>query len=145
MTRTTTFDLTPFHRATVGFDRLFDDLDRQFANSANLGYPPYNILKLDENNYTIELAVAGFSMDELNITQTQNELLVEGVPYAKETNNSGYLHKGIANRSFKRLFTLADHVEVKSATLDLGILSIDLERVVPEELKPRKISIETRD
>lgn len=144
MTRNT-FDLTPFHRATVGFDRLFDELDRQYANSANIGYPPYNILKLDENNYTIELAVAGFSMDELNITQTRNELLVEGVPYTKETNNSGYLHKGIANRSFKRVFALADHVEVKSAMLELGILKIDLERVVPEELKPRKISIESRE
>ena len=144
MTRNT-FDLTPFHRATVGFDRLFDELDRQYANSANVGYPPYNILKLDENNYTIELAVAGFSMDELNITQTRNELLVEGIPYTKETNNPGYLHKGIANRSFKRVFALADHVEVKSAMLELGILKIDLERVVPEELKPRKISIESRE
>jgi molecular chaperone IbpA len=85
-------------------------------------------------------------MEELNITQTRNELLIEGIPYvADDSDTIGYLHKGIANRSFKRVFTIADYVEVKGATLELGILSIELEREIPEELKPRKITIESRD
>jgi molecular chaperone IbpA len=145
MTRTT-LDLTPFYRGTIGFERLFHDLDRQFANPGNTGYPPYNILRVDDNHFIIELAVAGFSMEELNITQTRSELLIEGVPYvADDSVTIGYLHKGIANRSFKRVFTIADYVEVKGATLELGILSIELEREIPEELKPRKITIESRD
>ena len=151
-----TFDLTPFHRATVGFDRLFDLVDRQFANSVNTGYPPYNIIKLDENNYQIELAVAGFSLDELSITQNSNELLIEGQPTFKEFQDEPhiewqqnedprhYIHKGIANRSFKRNFTLADHVEVKNAKLELGILRIQLERKLPEELQPKKIAITSK-
>lgn len=148
-----TFDLTPFHRATVGFDRLFDLVDRQFANSVNNGYPPYNIVKVNENNYKIELAVAGFKMDELTITQNANELLIEGQPTFKEFQDEPhvewaqgedprhYIHKGIANRTFKRTFTLADHVEVKSASLELGILNICLERNLPEALQPKKIAI----
>jgi molecular chaperone IbpA len=147
------FDLTPFHRATVGFDRIFDLMDRQFTNTMNQGYPPYNIVKVDEDNYLIELAVAGFSLDELSITVNQNELLIDGQPTMKEFADEThvewkqgetpvhYLHKGIANRSFKRTFTLADHMEVKSAGLELGILTINLVRRVPEELQPKKIAI----
>jgi molecular chaperone IbpA len=148
-----TFDLTPFHRATVGFDRIFDLVDRQFTNSINTGYPPYNIIKVDENTYQIELAVAGFSMEELTITQNGNELLIEGQPTFKEfpdephvewkTNEDprNYIHKGIANRTFKRSFLLGDHVEVKSADLGLGILAVQLERKIPEEMLPKKIAI----
>jgi molecular chaperone IbpA len=130
-----TFDLTPFHRATVGFDKLFDLVDRQFANSPNQGYPPYNIVKHDENTYGIELAVAGFKLEDLTITQDKNELVIEGIPavFDEETQRVGeYLHKGIATRSFKRVFTLANYVEVKGAQLELGVLSVILERNVPE-------------
>jgi molecular chaperone IbpA len=137
-----TFDLTPFHRATIGFDRLFNELDRQFANSTNTGYPPYNIVKIDEDNYQIELAVAGFRMDELSITLDKDELIIEGAPIAVEDSSTNeFLHKGIANRSFVRTFKIAEHMEVKGANLDLGILSIQLERNVPEELQPKKIAI----
>lgn len=138
-----TFDLTPFHRATIGFDRLFSEIDRQWANSVNTGYPPYNISKQSENNYQIDLAVAGFKMDDLTITQTQTELKVEG-SIAESTNETAtdYLHKGIATRAFSRVFTLADHMEVKTAKLEHGILSILLERKIPEELQPKKIAIE---
>ena len=148
-----TFDLTPLRRATIGFDGLFNDLNRQFTNSVNNGYPPYNIVKNDEDNYVIELAVAGFSMDELSITLDKNELIIEGKPTMKEFGDEEhiewkqneepqhYIHKGIANRNFIRTFKLAEHVVVKNATLELGILRINLERQVPEELQPKKIAI----
>jgi len=137
------FDLTPFHRGTVGFENLINVLTHQHATASNTGYPPYNIIRVDENEYQIELAVAGFSMMELSITQERNDLIVEGTPNEHENDIPLYLHKGIANRSFKRSFTLADHVEVKSAVLNLGILSIVLERNVPDELQPKKIAIST--
>jgi molecular chaperone IbpA len=139
---TRTFDLTPFTRATVGFDRLFDELDRQFANSTSGGYPPYNIVAEDENSYTISLAVAGFGMDNLDITKEGNVLTVEGTAPEVDT-EVRYLHKGIAGRNFRRQFTLADHVEVESATLELGMLDIHLTRRVPEELQPKRIAINT--
>ena len=136
-----TFDLTPFHRATIGFDQLFTELDRTFANSANQGYPPYNIVKVDEDNYEIELAVAGFSMDELVITLDRNQLIIEGHPNEHEDDVPAYLHKGSANRTFLRTFKIAEHMEVRDASLELGILRITLERNVPEELQPKKIAI----
>ena len=148
-----TFDLTPFHRATIGFDRLFNELDRQFTNSVNTGYPPYNIVKIDEDNYQIELAVAGFRMEELNITLDKDQLIIEGNPTFKEFQDEEhvewkqsespvhFLHKGIANRTFIRTFKIAEHMEVKSADLELGILRISLQRNIPEELQPKKIAI----
>jgi molecular chaperone IbpA len=148
-----TFDFAPFHRATIGFDQLFNELDRTFTNSINTGYPPYNIVKNDEDNYQIELAVAGFTMDELSITLAKNELIIEGHPTFKEFADEEhiewkqseqprhFLHKGIANRKFIRTFKLAEHVEVKSASLNLGVLTISLERKIPEELQPKKIAI----
>ena len=134
-----TFDLTPFNRATIGFDRLFNELDRQFANSANSGYPPYNISSTDENSYQIDLAVAGFRMDELSITMDKHDLIIEGIPL--ESDSREYLHKGIANRGFTRTFRVAEHVEVESASLEYGILSIKLVRNIPAELQPKKIAI----
>jgi len=135
------FDLTPFHRGTVGFENLINVLTAQHAG-AHTGYPPYNIVRIDDNQYQIELAVAGFSMNELSITQDKNDLIIEGIPMGDhEDDVVMYLHKGIANRSFKKTFTLANHVEVKSATLELGILNINLERNVPDELLPKKIAI----
>ena len=143
MTRleTTVFPPSHFHRATIGFDRLFDELERSFANSPNgNGYPPYNIAQINEDEYMISLAVAGFGMDNLDITKDKNVLRIEGTS-PKGDEDVNYLHKGIGGRSFRREFTLADHVEVQGATLELGMLNIHLKREVPEELQPKKIEI----
>ena len=140
MTRLTTLDLPNFHRATIGFDRLFDEMEARFANSASNGYPPYNIAQINEDEYMISLAVAGFGMDNLEITKDGNILRVEGTS-PKGDENVNYLHKGIGGRSFRREFTLADHVEVQNASLELGMLNIHLKREVPEELQPKRIKI----
>jgi molecular chaperone IbpA len=140
MTRLTTLDLPSLHRATIGFDRLFDQMETRFANSQSQGYPPYNIVQINENEYMITLAVAGFGMDNLEITKDKNILTIEGTsPKGGEKVN--YLHKGIGERNFRREFTLADHVEVESAGLEHGMLNIHLKREVPEELQPKKIAI----
>jgi molecular chaperone IbpA len=141
MTRLTTLDLPNFHRATIGFDRMFNELERQFANSPNgNGYPPYNIAQVNDDEYMISLAVAGFGMDNLSIEQEKNILTIEGTT-PKGDEDVNYLHKGIAGRNFRREFTLADHVEVVDASLQLGMLNIQLKREVPEELQPKKIKI----
>jgi molecular chaperone IbpA len=140
MTRLTTLDLPHFTRATVGFDRLFDEIQRDFTNSKSNGYPPYNVAEINENEWMISLAVAGFGMDNLDITLDKNTLTVEGTaPIGGE--DVKYLHKGIAGRNFRRQFTLAEHIEVANATLELGMLNIHLKRNVPEELQPKKIAI----
>lgn len=140
MTRLTTLDLPSLHRGTIGFDRLFNELDRQFANSQSQGYPPYNIAQINEDEFMITLAVAGLGMDNLDITKDGNILRVEGTS-PKGGENVNYLHKGIAERNFRREFTLADHVEVENAGLEHGMLNIHLKREVPEELQPKKIAI----
>jgi molecular chaperone IbpA len=140
MTRLTTLDLPSFHRATIGFDRMFNELERQFANSQSNGYPPYNIAQINDDEYMISIAVAGFSMDNLDITKDKNVLRIEGTS-PKGDESVTYLHKGIGGRNFRREFTLADHVEVEGATLELGMLNIHLKRYVPEELQPKKIAI----
>lgn len=142
MNTLTKFDLTPFNRATVGFDRVFDILDRQFANSVSTTYPPYNIIKEGDDNYKIEVAVAGFREDELDITVKDSVLTVTGEQKREEdAEGLTYLHKGISARSFTRTFTLGDHVEVKGAVVQNGLLVISLEREVPEAAKPKKIAI----
>jgi molecular chaperone IbpA len=141
MTRLTTLDLPSFRRATIGFDQLFNELDRQFANSASQGYPPYNIAQLNDDEYVISIAVAGFGMDNLDITKDKNILRIEGTS-PKGDEAVTYLHKGIGGRNFRREFTLADHVEVEGATLELGMLNIHLKRIVPTELQPKKIAIQ---
>ena len=141
MTRLTTLDLPHFHRATIGFDRMFNELERQFANSPNgNGYPPYNIAQINEDEYMISLAVAGFGMDNLEIEKDGKMLRIEGTA-PKGDEDVNYLHKGIGGRNFRREFTLADHVEVESAGLELGMLNVHLKRNVPEELQPKKIKI----
>ncbi len=142
MTRLDTINLPNFHRATIGFDRLFNDIERQFANSPNgNSYPPYNIAQISDDEYMTSIAVAGFGMDNLEITKDGKTLRIEGTaPKGDEEVN--YLHKGIGGRSFRREFTLADHVEVVNATLELGMLNVHLKREVPEALKPKKIAIE---
>lgn len=141
MTRLTTLDLPNFHRATIGFDQMFNELERQFANSPNgNGYPPYNIAQINEDEYMISLAVAGFGMDNLEIEKDGKMLRIEGTA-PKGDEDVNYLHKGIGGRNFRREFTLADHVEVESAGLELGMLNVHLKRNVPEELQPKKIKI----
>ena len=141
MTRLTTLDLPSIHRHFVGFDNIFNEMDRMFENSKSQGYPPYNIAQINENEYMISLAVAGFGMDNLSIEKDNKLLTIEGTA-PKGDEDVDYLHKGIGGRNFRREFTLADHVEVKSAGLELGMLNIHLVREVPEELQPKKIKIQ---
>ena len=135
-----TLDLPTIHRHSIGFDRIFDELHRTFANSKVENYPPYNIAELDETHFVIEVAVAGFAEDELDVELKDNVLTVTGEQAKKETEIK-YSHKGISTRNFIRKFPLAEHVEVKGATVKNGILAVALELVVPEEKQPKKIAI----
>jgi molecular chaperone IbpA len=135
----TTFDFSPLFRSSVGFDRLVNALEAASRVESIDNWPPYDIAKTGEDDYRITMAVAGFSEDELSVTQEQNMLLVAGKKSADE--NAQYLHRGIAGRSFQRRFQLADHVRVEGATLVNGLLTIDLRREIPEEMKPRRIAI----
>ncbi|MBW7962709.1 Hsp20 family protein [Bradyrhizobium sp. BR 10261] len=132
------YDWTPLWRSTIGFDRLFDALD-EVQRTAEETYPPYNIERLDENHFQITVALAGFSPDEVLLTSEQNVLTLEGRKADKE--GKTFLHRGISTRNFKRQFTLADYVEVKSARFENGLLLIDLQREIPEAMKPRRIAI----
>ncbi len=137
----TRFDFTPYRRTTVGFDRLFDLLESSGRLSQGDNYPPFNIERMAENTYLVTIAVAGFKLDELDITAQQNLLVVSGQKNTESNDNRDFLHLGIANRNFERRFQLADHVFVKGADIEDGLLVIELERQVPDELKPRKIMI----
>jgi molecular chaperone IbpA len=130
------FDFSPLFRSTVGFDRMFDMLD-QVADTSQ-GYPPYNIERTNENQYRITVAVAGFGED-LNVEVRDGVLSVNGK--REDADKQSYLHHGIAGRAFERRFQLAEHVEVRGARLENGLLHVDLERLVPEEKKPRRIAI----
>jgi len=133
------YDFSPFYRSTVGFDRLFELLDELGRNEPG-SWPPYNIEKSGEDRYRITMAVAGFSPDDIELVQRDNELLVSGKK-APEPADVQMLHRGIATRAFKQNFNLADHVKVTSATLENGLLTIELLREVPDALKPRRIAI----
>jgi molecular chaperone IbpA len=133
------FDFSPFRRSTVGFDRLFDLLENSAAGQTADNYPPFDLVQLDDNSFRISLAVAGFKKEEIDITAQQNLLIVSG--RRKDDDGSGYIHRGIATRSFERRFGLADHVTVRGADLSDGLLSIDLVREIPEAMRPRKISL----
>jgi molecular chaperone IbpA len=139
-----TLDLPSFvnqvHRQTIGFDRMFDELNRQFANSRQDNYPPHNVVKLDDTHYVIEVAVAGFAQDEVNVELKENMLTVTG-EQAKQIDEIEYLHKGISTRNFVRTFPLAEHIEVRGAKILNGILSIALEHIIPEAMKPKTIAI----
>ncbi|AAM87645.1 heat-shock protein IbpA [Yersinia pestis] len=132
-------DLAPLYRSAIGFDRLFNLLESG-QNQSNGGYPPYNVELVDENNYRIAIAVAGFAEQELEITTQDNLLIVRG-SHANEPAQRTYLYQGIAERNFERKFQLAEHIKIKGANLVNGLLYIDLERLVPESLKPRRIEI----
>ena len=137
----TTFDFSPLYRTSVGFDRLATMMSSATRQDQGNSYPPYNIRTMGEDHYQITMAVAGFSEDDIDVTTEQNRLLVTG-SRAEDTEEKGeYLHRGIATRSFERRFNLADHVRVIAASLENGLLHIDLEREIPEAMKPRTIKI----
>ena len=139
-----TYDLTPFYRSTVGFDRLFSLLDRATADGSP-GYPPYNIERTAENSYRITVAVSGFSQAELSIVARENTLTIKGEKTANVNgqDKAEVLYRGIAARAFERAFQLADFVVVKNASLENGLLHVDLVREIPEAKKPRSIPITT--
>lgn len=138
-------DFAPLYRSTVGFDRLFSMLDNMGQpEAAQTTYPPYNIERTGENAYRITMAVAGFAETDLSIESRENVLTVKGEKADEKPEGEGeYLHRGIAGRAFERRFQLADHVEVRGASLKNGLLHIDLVRIIPEAMKPRKIAIAT--
>ncbi|EUB99942.1 heat shock protein Hsp20 [Rhizobium sp. CF080] len=139
--RTTTFDFSPLFRSSIGFDRMLNALNAASRVETIDNWPPYDIAKTSEDDYRISMAVAAFSQDELDITQEQNMLVVSGQKASED--DSRYLHRGIAGRTFRRRFELADHVKVVGASLMNGLLTIDLKREIPEAMKPRRIEIAT--
>jgi molecular chaperone IbpA len=149
MTKTLTlrsFDIPAIHKFGIGFDNMFDDLMRVTAQQSSTNYPPYDIVQINEDEYMINLAVAGFGHDNLSVTKDKKFLIVEGTHSVtkladEDDANYTYLHKGISERHFRREFQLADHVEISNAHLELGILSIRLKREVPESAKPKTIAI----
>lgn len=136
-----TFDFTPLHRASVGFDQIADMMDRLLTTEVNQPtYPPYNIEKTAADAYRISIAVAGFADSDLTVEVKENSLVISG-RRSDEDKERAYLHRGIATRAFERRFHLADHVRVTGASHENGMLHVDLEREVPEALKPRRIEI----
>ncbi len=135
------FDFTPYRRTTVGFDRLFDLLENQARAAQGDNYPPFNIERSNDDAYRVTIAVAGFKPNELDITAQQNLLVVSGRKAAESESRGNFLHMGIANRNFERRFELADFVRVSDASLEDGLLTIDLVREVPAAMKPKKIAI----
>jgi molecular chaperone IbpA len=146
MTKTLTlrsFDIPALTKFGIGFDNMFDELMRVSAQQSTSNYPPYNIVQINEDEYMISMAVAGFGHDNLSVTKDKKFLIIEGKEYQPNSEKivPNYLHKGISNRDFRREFQLADHVEISNAHLELGILSVYLKREVPEEAKPKTIAI----
>lgn len=138
-----TLDIPAIHRFGIGFDNMFDELMRVSAQQSNTNYPPYNIVQVNEDEYVISVAVAGFALEDLSVTKDKKVLIIEGRHTAdtEDTQEANYLHKGISERNFRREFQLADHVEISNANLELGILNIRLKREVPEDAKPKTIAI----
>lgn len=137
-------DIPSIHKFAVGFDNVFDELLRINAQQVGTNYPPYNVVKHDDDHFAIELAVAGFNIGDISITVEKNLLTIKGEQTQtldELESEVEYLHRGISARNFSRTFTLAEHVEVTGAASENGILKIDLERKVPEEQKPKKIAI----
>ena len=142
MTKITSFDLTPFYRNAIGVDRLFDRITQQIDHAAGTNYPPYNIVETGENLYEIQVAVAGFTQGEISINVKDGELIITGEKTENEL-PEGYIyrHHGISARKFIRTFSLGDYVEVQSAISKDGILTVKLERIIPESAKPKTIAI----
>jgi len=143
MTKITSFDLTPFYRSTVGIDNLFDRISRNIDLASNVGnYPPYNIIKTGEESYEIQIAAAGFRQDEIDVEVKDSQLVIQGTQCQQLRGEVEYLHHGISNRSFIRTFQLSDYVEVNEAIMKDGILTVKLQRIVPEAMKPKKIAVQ---
>lgn len=134
-------DIPSIHKFAVGFDQMFDELLRHTSNTQGTNYPPYNVVKYSEDKFAIEIAVAGFKDGDIDVTVEKNQLTIKGEKAIPLNEGVEYLHRGISARSFVRSWTLADHVEVVNANVADGILTINLERIVPEESKPKKIAI----
>ena len=133
------FDTTSLNKALIGFDRIFNDFENRFQQSTT-NYPPYNVIKHDENAFEIEVAVAGFDREDITVQVDQDQLIIKGKK-PKEEDTTQYLHRGLATRDFERTFTLAEHIVVGEGELVNGILRVKLTREVPESLKPRLITI----
>lgn len=140
MNAITRFDTTALNRALIGFDQLFDNVERRFANQVQNNYPPYNVIKHDDNTFEIEVAVAGFDKSDITVEVDQDQLIIKGKKTQAETEVQ-YMHRGLAARDFERTWTLADHMEVGEAEMTNGILRVKLTRIIPEALKPRLIAI----
>lgn len=137
LTRFDTTALNQLNKALVGFDRLFTER----VYNANPSYPPYNIIKKSDNDYEIEVAVAGFTLDEIDVEVNQNQLIIKGQSKREADAEVEYLHRGLAYRDFEKVLTLAEHMQVGAASIKDGVLRIAITRIVPEELKPRKINV----
>jgi molecular chaperone IbpA len=140
MNAITRFDTQSLNRALIGFDQLFNNVERRFANQVQNNYPPYNVLKHDDNHFEIEIAVAGFEKEDIKIEVDQDQLIIKG-QRLKDDDSDKYLHRGLAARDFERSWTLAEYMEVGDAELTNGILRVKLTRIVPDALKPRLIAI----
>lgn len=141
MTQLTRFDPNALSRVIVGFDRLFDDMERRFANQMSNNYPPHNIAKTDDNHYEIQLAVTGFSKEEITVQVENNEIMVRGESRTPNEPVKEFIHRGLALRDFERTFKMDEHMKVVSAEIKNGILTIMIEREIPEALKPRIVDI----
>ena len=141
MTQLTRFDTHALNRALVGFDTMFNDFEHRFANQLKDNYPPYNIVKHNEDTYVIEIAVTGFAKDEVTVEIDQNQLIVKGIRDKSNDVTAEFLHRGLALRDFTRSWTLAEHMEVGEGTIKNGVLTIELKRVVPDALKPRVLKL----
>jgi molecular chaperone IbpA len=141
MTQLVRFDTNALNRALVGFDQLFNDFEHRFAHQINNNYPPYNIVKTGENDYEIQIAVSGFSKEELTVEVDQDQLIIKGERKRNDDDGYEYLHRGLATRDFTRTWTLADHMVVDNGNIKNGILTVYLKRIIPESLKPRQVKI----
>jgi molecular chaperone IbpA len=140
------WDIRPYTKLSVGLDEFFDELARMSAVSQpDSNYPPYNIIKYNDDTYAIELAVAGFDLDDIDINLENNHLIVSGTHKVRDTLETTYIHRGISSRNFEKTITLGNHIQVNGATMKNGMLIISLVRIVPDELKRRKISITTNE
>ena len=135
------FDTASLNRALVGFDTMFNDFETRFSNQINNSYPPYNVVKYDNDTYEIQIAVSGFDRDEVSVEIDQNQLIIKGTHAEQPSEEVQYLHRGLAARDFTRSFTLAEHMEVGEGSIKNGVLKIEIKRVVPDALKPRVLNL----
>lgn len=141
MNQLTRFDTDSLNRTLIGFDNIFDSFERKFANQLSNNYPPYNVMKVDDDNYVIELAVTGFTKEEIHVEVEGDQLTIKGAKPVEQDSTKVFLHRGLAQRDFTRSFSLADYIEVSGAEIYNGILHVNLHRNIPEEAKPKIIDV----